>query len=58
MTQKDMEEVISRLVCQSAALMYVLKTVSAGDGEPILNVQRQQIYQQKLDLELLARGVQ
>lgn len=58
MTQQQMEEIISRLVCQSAALVHVLKNVPAGDGEPILNVQRAEMYWQRLNQELAARGLQ
>lgn len=53
----EVREITARLLCQSAALIHVLKAARAGDGEPILNSERFQMFQKKLDEEFAARGL-
>ena len=53
----ELEEKVIRLTAQSAALIAVLQKALAGDGEPILNHARWEMYQRYLNLELAAKGL-
>jgi hypothetical protein len=54
---KTLSERTDRLLCQSVALISVLKDTRGGDGNPILNPEHWEMFQQRLTLELKAKGL-
>jgi hypothetical protein len=54
---KTLREQSDRLLCHSVALISVLKDAQSGDGKPILNHERWEKFQQRLTLELKAKGL-
>jgi hypothetical protein len=54
---KKIREATDRLFCQSVALIHVLKNSPGGDGQPVLSPERWQMYQERLAVELNAKGL-
>lgn len=58
MNTKELEDAVIRLTCQSAALISVLQTTPAADGEPILNPARWKLFEDRMRHELQEKGLQ
>ncbi len=53
----ELQKNVTRLICQSAALLHVLRQTPAADGEAILSPTRWEVFENRLRQELAAKGL-